>query len=116
MEDCTFALTMLGSSDLERSVRFYTGVLGLRESGRFGGFVFFDTGATTLAVTQEFAPPAPGDRSHECVFGVRSVGRAYDELRERIAFVNEPRPVNAQAWAVNFRDPDGHQLSFYGPE
>jgi catechol 2,3-dioxygenase-like lactoylglutathione lyase family enzyme len=116
MENCTFALMMLGSSDLERSVRFYTEVLGLRESGRFGGFVFFDTGATTLAVTQEFAPAAPGDRSHECVFGVRSVGQAYDELRHRIAFVNEPRPVNAQAWAVNFADPDGHQLSFYGPE
>ncbi|HEY6484995.1 MAG TPA: VOC family protein [Candidatus Cybelea sp.] len=116
MENCTFALTMLGSSDLERSVRFYTEVLGLRESGRFGGFVFFDTGATTLAVTQEFTAPAPGDHSHECVFGVPSVGKAYDALRERIAFVNEPRPVNAQAWAVNFQDPDGHHLSFYGPE
>jgi catechol 2,3-dioxygenase-like lactoylglutathione lyase family enzyme len=116
VEHCTFALTMLGSSDLERSVRFYTEILGLRESGRFGGFVFFDTGATTLAVTQEFAAPAPGDHSHECVFGVPSVGQAYAALRDRIAFANEPRPVNAQAWAVNFRDPDGHHLSFYGPE
>jgi len=28
---------------------------------------------------------------------------------------NEPRVVNGENWAVNFRDPDGHQCSFYGP-
>lgn len=116
MVNCTFSLTMLGSSDLNRSVEFYTDVLGLRESARFGGFVLFDTGATTLALTDEFGPPAAGDHSHECVFGVPSVVAAYNALRDRIPFVNEPRPVNAQAWAVNFRDPDGHHLSFYGPQ
>lgn len=106
---------MLGSSDLERAIRFYTGELGLRVSGRFDGFVFFETGATTLALTEELAAAGPADRTHECVFGVRSVSQAYAALRERVAFLNEPRPVNAQNWAVNFKDPDGHHLSLYGP-
>jgi catechol 2,3-dioxygenase-like lactoylglutathione lyase family enzyme len=116
MYEIKFALTMLGSSDLERAVAFYSEVLGLRVSGRFGDFVLFDTGATTLVLTGELAPAESGPSSHECVFGVASVTQAYAALKDRIAFSNEPRPVNAQNWAVNFRDPDGHHCSLYGPE
>lgn len=80
---------------------------------RFGEFAFFDTGDTTLALNGELVP-AEGD-SHECVFGVESVTQAHAELRDRIAFLNEPRAVNDENWAVNFRDPDGHLCSLYGP-
>lgn len=116
MPNVNFALTMLGTKDLDRAVRFYTELLGLRVTGRFGDFVFFDTGATTLALTGELDSAATGAASHECVFGVGSVTQAYAELKDRITFANEPRPVNANDWAVNFRDPDGHQCSFYGPQ
>jgi catechol 2,3-dioxygenase-like lactoylglutathione lyase family enzyme len=114
--DVRFLLAMLGTSDLERAVKFYTEVLGLRVAQRFGDFVLFDTGATTLALTGELATAATGAATHECVFGVPSVTQAYRELKDRIAFSNAPRPVNANDWAVNFRDPDGHQCSFYGPQ
>ncbi len=107
---------MLGSSDLDRAVAFYTEVLGFRVAGRFGEFVFFDTGATTLAITSELAPAQALAATHECVFGVASVTQAYAALKDRIDFLNEPRPINADRWAVNFRDPDGHQCSLYGPE
>lgn len=111
-----FALTMLGTDDLERAVAFYTDVLGLSLTGRFGEFAFFDTGATTLALTGELAATPAGPATHEIVFGVRSVEQAYAELKDRIVFTNQPRPVNDKNWAVNFRDPDGHQCSFYGPQ
>ena len=42
--------------------------------------------------------------------------QAYEQFKERIAFLNEPRAVNDANWAVNFTDPDGHHCSFYGPE
>jgi len=33
-----------------------------------------------------------------------------------VTFMNEPRPVTGDRWAANFRDPDGHLLSIFGPE
>jgi len=116
MTEMSFALTMLGSSDVERSVAFYRDVIGLRVTGRIEQFVFFDTGATTLAITGVLAPAGSGAATHECVFGVESVTKTYAALKDRVEFSNEPRVVSGANWAVNFRDPDGHQCSFYGPE
>ncbi len=114
--DVKLAFVMLGSSDLDRATTFYSDLIGLRMSARFGDFALFETGETTLALSGELAPHA-GDRpTQECVFGVASVGQAYAALKDRIAFINEPRPINAENWAVNFRDPDGHFCSFYGPQ
>lgn len=110
------AYVMLGSGDLERSLRFYGGVLGMQQTARFGDFAFFDAGGVTLVVTGELTAPSESQpTSCEVVFGVDSVGEAYRTFKERIAFANEPRMVNADNWAVNFNDPDGHALSFYGP-
>jgi catechol 2,3-dioxygenase-like lactoylglutathione lyase family enzyme len=116
MRDATLAFVMLGSSDLDRAVAFYGEILGLRMSGRFDNFVFFETGETTLALSGELSSVGAGSPTQECVFGVASVSRTHADLKDRIAFINEPRPVNAQNWAVNFRDPDGHYCSFYGPQ
>ncbi len=116
MRDPNLAFVMLGSSDLDSAVAFYGEILGLRMSGRFGNFVFFETGETTLALSGELASVGAGAPTQECVFGVASVSRTHAALRDRIAFINEPRPVNAENWAVNFRDPDGHYCSFYGPQ
>jgi catechol 2,3-dioxygenase-like lactoylglutathione lyase family enzyme len=111
------AFVMLGSSDVERSATFYRDVLGLEPGPRFEDFAFFNTGAVTLALSGELGRRSGEHESCEFVFGVSSVREAYERAKERgVAFVNEPRPVNAQNWAVNFNDPDGHLLSFYGSE
>jgi len=111
------AYVMIGACDLERSLDFYRDVLGLTISGRFGEFAFIDTGNTALVVTSELARARGAEREGcEVVFSVDSVTETYNTLKDRVAFVNEPRPVNPQQWAVNFCDPDGHSLSFYGPQ
>lgn len=109
------AFVMLAVDDVDRAAAFYRDVLGIPLSGRFGDFAFFDTGEARLALTSELRGDGAA-HGHECVFGVASVTRAYAALKERVEFVNEPRAVNDRAWAVNFRDPDGHLLSLYGPQ
>ena len=53
----------------------------------------------------------------QIVFSVEDVRGAYESLQKRgIAFEGEPRNVAASMWAANFRDPDGHWLSVFGPE
>jgi catechol 2,3-dioxygenase-like lactoylglutathione lyase family enzyme len=101
--------------DVDRAATFYRDLLGLTITARFEDFAFFDTGEATLALTSELGGGAEplGD---ECVFAVSSVEKAYAALKDRIEFLNEPRPVNDRNWAVNFRDPDGHLLSLYGPQ
>ena len=101
------AYVMLDAADVDRALHFYRDVLGLALKARFEDFAFLETGATTLAFRGGVTPV-------EFVFGVDSVTAAYQKLSPRIAFVNEPRQVNEQDWAVNFNDPDGHTLSLYG--
>ncbi len=109
---------MLASAGLERSVEFYRDRLGLSLTVRFEDFAFFDCDGITLALSGQLARGAPeSGTATEIVFGVPSVKAAFDELRTSgVEFVNTPRPVNDEAWAVNLRDPDGHLLSFYGDE
>jgi catechol 2,3-dioxygenase-like lactoylglutathione lyase family enzyme len=110
----SLAFVMLGSADLDRSIAFYHELLQLPLNARFENFAFFDAGGLTLVLTGELARSNSGEEGCEVVFGVDSVRSAHSMLRNRITFINEPRPVNAQNWAVNFRDPDGHLLSLYG--
>jgi len=107
---------MLGASDVNRSASFYRDVLGLRMTARFEDFAFFDAGGITLALNGGLAVPGGAPAVCELVFAVPSVAKAHEELKDRIAFLNEPRAVNGENWAVNFRDLDGHMLSFYGPQ
>jgi catechol 2,3-dioxygenase-like lactoylglutathione lyase family enzyme len=109
------AFVMLAVEDVDRAAAFYRDVLGIPVSGRFGEFAFFDTGEARLALTSELRGRDGAAQGHECVFGVASVTQAYAALKDSVEFLNEPRAVNEQAWAVNFRDPDGHLLSLYGP-
>ena len=110
------AFVMLAVRDVERAAKFYRDALGLPMTQRFEAFAFFDTGEAKLALTSELGSGNGDSQGHECVFAVASVTKAYAALRERIEFLNEPRPVNDVSWAVNFRDPDGHLLSLYGPQ
>ncbi len=110
------AFVMLGVRDVDRAAAFYRDILGLPMTGRFEAFAFFDTGEAKLALTSELASGDGDSRNHECVFAVASVVNAHAALKDRVEFLNEPRPVNETNWAVNFRDPDGHLLSLYGPQ
>lgn len=113
------AFVMLGSTDIDRSARFYTDRVGLEVMQRFEGFAFMNAGTTTIALTTDLGGRISSGAvfASELVFSVPSVRTAFEELREAgVDFVNEPRQVNANAWAVTCADPDGHLLSFYGAE
>jgi catechol 2,3-dioxygenase-like lactoylglutathione lyase family enzyme len=108
---------MLGVSDVDGAAKFYRETLGLTMHGRFEDFAFFGAGGVTLALSGDLARRTPSPcEACEFVFGVSSVGETYRALRDRVTFVNEPRQVNAENWAVAFHDLDGHLLSFYGPQ
>ncbi len=108
---------MLASGDLDRSIRFYRDDLGLPLEQQFEGFAFFGCGNATLILSSALRDRlvAGGSYPSEVVLGVPSVDAAHEELRQRgVSFINAPRQVNAEAWAANCTDPDGHLLSFYG--
>lgn len=107
--------------DLDRTLDFYCGVLGLRSGHRSGDYAQLDTGATRLAFYTRRAmaatlgmalirPPleAPG---FELGFKVENVDAAYAELLAKGA-----PPVTAptdRPWGQRtayVRDPDGHLI------
>jgi catechol 2,3-dioxygenase-like lactoylglutathione lyase family enzyme len=111
-------LVMLGVSDLERSIGFYRDRLGLTLAMQFESFAFFEGGGVTLALSRGLVQGAgPIAGATEVVFAVEHVRAAFDALRgQGVEFVNEPRVVSPGNFAANFRDPDGHLLSVFGPE
>ncbi|HJN45874.1 MAG: glyoxalase/bleomycin resistance/dioxygenase family protein [Acidobacteria bacterium] len=118
-----FALTqisniILGTTDLARSVAFYRDTLGLPLLIETEGFAFFNAGGVTLSLSTAHAALAdPPAGAAEMVFGVPDVTAAHAALSEQgVAFMNAPRNVTGDQWAANFRDPDGHLLSVFGPE
>lgn len=109
---------MLGVQSLESSLAFYRDRLGLKPQGQIPGYAFIDAGGITLCLSE----PLRNTSAHptgaiELVFPVEHVRAAYDALRSRgVGFSNEPRNITGTNWAANFLDPDGHQLSIFGPE
>ena len=109
---------MLGTTDLARSLAFYRDTLGLAIQFEMPGFVFLNAGGVTLSLSEAHAKLAtPGAGGTEIVFGVAGVTAAHAALKARgVQFLNAPRNVTGDQWAANFRDPDGHLLSIFGPE
>ena len=109
---------MLGTTDLARSLAFYRDTLGLTVQLELPGFVFLNGGGVTLSLSEAHAKLAtPVAGGTEIVFGVADVTAAHEALRARgVEFLNAPRNVTGDQWAANFRDPDGHLLSIFGPE
>ncbi len=109
---------MLGTTDLAKSLAFYRDTLGLAVQFEIPGFVFLNGGGVTLSLSEAHAKLAtPVAGGTEIVFGVADVTAAYEALRARgVEFLNAPRNVTGDQWAANFRDPDGHLLSVFGPE
>ena len=111
-------VVMLGATALARSVPFYRDKLGLKLTGQHEGFAFFDAGGVTLCLSESLARVSkqiPG--ATEVVFSVEDVRGAHRALAARgITFTQAPRTVTGPLWAANFQDPDGHNLSIFGPE
>ncbi|MGH8990413.1 MAG: VOC family protein [Acidimicrobiia bacterium] len=105
--------------DLDASLRFWTGLLGLPLGHRSGPYAQLDTGTTRLALYQRDAmaatlgrplePPAPAAPGFEVGFKVPDVDAAYAEL-----VAGGARPVSPpadQPWGQRtayLADPDGH--------
>jgi catechol 2,3-dioxygenase-like lactoylglutathione lyase family enzyme len=110
---------MLGVKDARRSTAFYRDTLGLAVKSAFEGFVFPDGGGVTLCLSEALAKASPSlVGAGEVVLSVGDVPAAtYDALRgQGVEFSHAPRAVSGPMWAANFRDPDGHGLSIFGPE
>lgn len=111
--------------DLERSLRFYVELLGLRLGHRSGSYAQLDTGRTRLALYERRdmsktvgsrlrATPrdAPG---FEIGFKVPDVDRAFEELVRCGA--TPMTPPTERAWGQRtayVRDPDGHLIELAG--
>ncbi len=108
---------LLGVTDLQRSLEFYRDQLGLKVQFSTAGFAFLDAGGVTLGLSVELAKHAPAVQgAAEIVFAVADVAAAHAALRERgVEFFKEPHAATPGDWVANFRDPDGHLLSIFGP-
>ena len=109
---------MMPVRDLARSLAFYRDALGL--AVRFAGdeFAFLDGGGVALALRQAAnLGEVAAETSVEVVFEVEDIDAAYDSLRARgVPFRIAPRLATGDRHVADFRDPDGHVLSIFGPK
>lgn len=110
-------MLLLGVSDVNRSVAFYRDAVGLPVQFGSGEIAFLDAGGVTLVLQErKDLPPPDGGLRTEIVFPVDDIDAAHRALRDRgVAFRVEPRVVTGDRLAADFRDPDGHVLSIFGP-
>ncbi len=115
---------VLKVSDLERSVRFYTDVMGFKEVGRLGDVgVFFtldDTDHHHLAVMKpnpEMSHPADQDTGLHHI--ALKVGDDIEQLREAKRWMDENQvPITLMrdhlcTLSVYVTDPDGNGIELY---
>ena len=109
---------MLGVGSVQRSLEFYRDKVSFAVQRSFPGFAFLDGGGVSLVLSEPLARAGnPVAGAVEIVLSVDGVRESFEQLRSRgVEFIQEPRAVAAEQWAANFRDPDGHVLSLYGPE
>jgi catechol 2,3-dioxygenase len=125
-----FVLTKLGHivlncSNMERSVRFYTEVLGFEISDIYpddmvpGGMVFmrFNEDHHGVALVGSMTSASPNVELNHVAFEVATldeVVRARNHLRKHGVTIDfEGRRRAGVQIAVEFRDPDGHRLEIY---
>ena len=132
--DLPFKLTKIGhvvlmSTNLQRSVEFYTGVLGFRVSDVYpetmikGRMVFMRCAADLHGVALVGAAPGIGGENspqrelHHMAFEVSTLDEVFharDWLRKQNVKIEfEGRRRAGCQVAVEFRDPDGHWLEIY---
>jgi catechol 2,3-dioxygenase-like lactoylglutathione lyase family enzyme len=112
------SMIMLGVRDLAQSQSFYEGRLGLKVSQKIPGFVFLETGAVTLILSESLAKTvSPTSGAVEVIFSVDDIHAWHRSLLAHgIQFRQEPHNVAGPMWAASFPDPDGHLLTLFGPE
>ena len=116
---------VLNVADIERSTRFYVEVLGLRISDTFpgemvpGGMVFlrFSPDHHGVALVGSLRDTSKSRELNHIAFEVGSLDevlRARDHLkRHGVALHFEGRRRAGCQIAIEFKDPDGHQLEIY---
>jgi catechol 2,3-dioxygenase-like lactoylglutathione lyase family enzyme len=116
---------VLDSSDVERSVRFYTQILGFEVSDIYpddmvaGGMVFmrFNADHHGVALVGSMTGASPNVELNHMAFEVASLDeviRARNHLRKHGVHIDfEGRRRAGVQIAVEFRDPDGHRLEIY---
>lgn len=102
--------------DIDSSVAWYSGVLGLAHLYTFGDLAFFDCGGTRLFLSVAEPGADPGEPS-VIYFQVPDIQQAFDALAARGAeFVGAPHMIHrhesgVEEWMAFFKDPDGHLLA-----
>jgi len=113
----TISMIMLGVDDANTAVAFYRDTLGFELTTRFEGFAFFKAGGVSLALNEGLARVFPNKNGAvEIILPCESVGSAHSALKTKgVAFLKAPNEVSPGQWAANFKDPDGHVLTLFGP-
>lgn len=112
-------------SDVERSLHFYTGTLGLALGHRSGDYAQLDTGTTRIALyrrramaallEREIGPPDPASPAFEIGFKVDDVDAAYAEfVAAGAAAVTPPRDRPWGQRTAYVADPDGYLIELVG--
>jgi lactoylglutathione lyase len=113
-------LTMVVVSDMDRSVRFYRDVIGLKLRFQSPDWTEFEVGSTTLALHGGgvAAPPPQGGEQYagraSIGFNVENADKVFEELNAKGARPVMPpteRAVEGIRLTV-FLDPDGLPISF----
>jgi lactoylglutathione lyase len=103
--------------DMDRALAFYRDAVGLDVQMASPEFAFLQAGSVLLTLRESpHAPEDGADAGVEIVFSVTDIHEAYEALKAKgVSFLVQPRVVTGSMWATDFRDPDGHLLSIFGP-
>jgi predicted enzyme related to lactoylglutathione lyase len=104
-------------TDLKRAEQFYSGVLGLKESRRFGdaqrAWIEYDIGPDTLAITNMAADWKPASDGGGVGLEMENFNQAIDELKRSGArFRIEASETPVCFMAIVF-DPDGNSICIH---
>jgi catechol 2,3-dioxygenase-like lactoylglutathione lyase family enzyme len=106
----------ISTTDIDRAVEFYGGVLGIPELKRWGSLpgVEFETGNLTLAVMQSDAfDVEPRANNHPIALHVDDFERARAELASRgVEFMGDVLDSGV-CYQAFFKDPDGNVLAIH---
>ena len=117
----TLSYAIVYVKDTAKALNFYRDILGATVKVDSPGWVEFETGATTLALHVDEDQSPRGRSSVVPVFPVENIRDAFHALKEAgVKIRKEPHEVcqvpGGVGMSLDFEDPDGNLLSFYGVE